>query len=243
MNWVMIFSVLTGFFAICTAIAQSIKDKESDKERMADKNEIIQLQKANNDTLNQINNLQAELILSNKKLVGANERIEQLNVHQLNYLSGGNSFPYIDILKVLDNSNEENISFALNKLGEFPLYNINITYWYPDDFREHRPDGRATIEALDKYNSVRLGDIFQNGSSIFGNMFKIANNGIIKVNFSINSKNGSFSEVLKIYKKDQIICCAYKVNTITNGKSKSKILKQYVDKDFPTNKDGNVDWN
>lgn len=48
MNWVMVFSILTGIFAICTAIAQSRKDKQADDDRLADKTEIIKLQKENN---------------------------------------------------------------------------------------------------------------------------------------------------------------------------------------------------
>lgn len=82
MNWVMLFSVLTGFFAICTAISQSYKDKKSDKDRIIDKNEIIKLQKENNDTLNKTNLLQEEIILSNKNLIEANEQLKSIQKEQ-----------------------------------------------------------------------------------------------------------------------------------------------------------------
>lgn len=104
MNWVMFFSILTGILAICTAIAQSIKEKKDNAERLADKTEIIKLQKENNSKLQEINSLQNQII---------------------NYQSGGDSYPYVDILKILDDKGEENLTLAINKVGKYPLYEVN----------------------------------------------------------------------------------------------------------------------
>ena len=242
MNWVMIFSIIAGFFVICTAIAQSLREKKHDLERLADKNEIIKLQQENNDTLNKINRLQEELILSTKKLNEANERIEALNLHQTNYLTGGNSFGYIDILRILDSNQEELITFAFNKIGEYPMYNVKVSYSNVEDFKVHRPDGRATIEDIKNHAQVTIGVISNNNSYPFGPTFKIKEDGIAKINFIIGSRNGSFSELLRIYRHGKTICCAYQVNGITDGKTKSKILKEHIDKEYPRNKDGQVDW-
>ncbi len=240
----MICSVIIGIFAILTAIAQNFKDKKSDEERLADKNEIIKLQKANNEKLNEINKLQSEIILSNNKLIEANERIENYNKQQLNYQTGADSYGYIDILKILDKNGDDILSFAFNKVGEFPMYNIQVTYWNLEDFKEKRSDGRATVDDLNKYTSVNIGDVFLKANSQpFGETFKISKDGIIKINIHITSKNGSFSEILRISKQGKTICCAYKVNSITDGKSRPKILKEFIAKEFPLDKNGNMEWN
>ena len=271
MNYVMLFSILTGIFAICTAIAQSSKDSKSDKERINDKTEIINLQKGNNQSLQQTNILQKqiitsnlklseaqeflilssqrlteaqnEIIKSNSKLIEANNRIEELNIRQLNYQSGENSFGYIILQSIVDIDGSESYMFGFIKEGEFPMYDVTITSWNLEDFQNPRPDARASISDFQKYNTSKLGDIALGGSRTFGNLFKIPDNQITKFNFSITAKNGQFSQVLRIYKKGKTMASGYRVNTVTDGKTKFKVLKEFVDKNFPLNSDGTMNWN
>lgn len=255
MNWVMFFSVLTGILAICTAISQSYKERKDSEDRLTDKNEIIQLQKSNNDELQKINNLQEEIISSSKKLIEANKRIETLNIEQLNYESGGDSFGYVEVNSILDNNGVENYSLAIGKEGKYPLYNVKVDYFDESDIK--RPSERvkitdssgnfiayrATISDFDYHKTADIGDISQNDTRLFGNFFKIEDNGkIVKINLTISSKNGSFSEILRMRKIGNEFSCAYRVNSITDGKTKSKILKEFVGKNFPRTSDGKIKW-
>ncbi len=238
----MLFSVLTGFLAICTAIAQSLKEKSDSKERLIDKNEIIKLQQQNYDKLDSINNLQTKIINSNSKLIEANERIEALNIEQMHYQIGGDSFPYISIISMLDENEEEVFQFHLTKSGKYPLSNVFIEYWFVDEIKKlSRTDRRATLESMSKHYSEKLGDIESNMS--FGNYFKIQKDGIVKINISITAKNGKFSELLRIHKSGKEISQAYKVSSSITGNLKSKKLIEHIDKSFPLTIKEDKDWN
>lgn len=253
MNWVMFFSILTGIFAICTAISQSYKDRLDSEKRLADKKEIIQLQKGNNSKLEEINNLQRDIIVSNNKLIEANKRIESLNIEQLNYQSGGDSYGYVEIISILDKEGKEKYSLIIANEGKYPLYNVRVDYWNLADIKPSKrakitdADGnfiayRATLNDFDYRKSVDIGDISQYGNQTFGSLFELKDEEMVKINLHINSKNGSFSEMLRIMKKGNKLTLAYIVNTIAQGNTKSKILKEYADKDFPRTSDNKIRW-
>lgn len=243
MNWVMWLSALTGLLAICTAFAQNFKDKKDNDQRIADKDEIIKLQKVNSDKLQEINNLQTQIIISSNKLVEANERIVSLNIELSKYLSGGDSYPFVDAVRFLNEEGKYRFSLMINQVGKYPLYDVKVSYWNPDEIQAMaRPDGIATSEILKRYNNFDVGDISQKGSQSFGHSFTIDEDGVKKINLSIVTKNGSFSEILRISKNGNVFSYAYKVNTVTDGKTKPKVLKKRVDENFPKTPNGEAKW-
>jgi hypothetical protein len=246
-NWVLILAIATGILAIATAIAQGYKDKQDEVDRLKDKNDIIQLQqkninlqKSSIETLKQITALQARLIEANNNLIEANKRIEKLNDKQFDYITGGNSFGYVFVLRILDDLEQDVCFLAFEKKGDNPLYDVQITYWNPDDFLKHREDERAILEDINKYKTFKLGDIFGTGSQMFGIGFKISESQTLKFNLNIHTKNRDFSELLRIHKVRNKNSYAYKVYTVG---TKSHVVLKHVDRDFPVNEKGEIDWN
>lgn len=183
------------------------------------------------DTLSYNKLLDSSRVIINKSIALYNKTIET-SENQLNYISGGNSYGYVSISTIHDGDNP-NILFTFTKVGKFPLYNVEITYWNLDDFKKDSLSSYLTIDKIDKYKNIQLGDFFNRNSKLFGTIFKINNNKIIKINLSISAKNGNFNEQLRICKRKGKILCAYKVNTITTGKKKPKVVLKHYDDDFP----------
>ena len=188
----------------------------------------------NRDEKTQIEN--SALVVENKRLIESNLTISELIK---NNITGGDSYGVITPLILLQN-NQDVYSLYFENKGNFPIHDVNIRYWNPDDFvGKHNSDRRLTSDLLQYYKIATLGNIPANGGQSFGVIFSLKEGTILKLNINISTKNGSFSQLLRILKENGKIYVAIKVNTI--GKN-SKVIFEQVDPDYPKNIDGTANW-
>lgn len=70
-------------------------------------------------------------------------------------------------------------------------------------------------------------------------VFQVKEGEIIKLNISINAKNGSFSQLLRITKRNGKLSVAKRINTIGQN---SKVIFEESDSDFPKDEKGQTTW-
>ncbi|MEO6668292.1 MAG: hypothetical protein ABIN36_02380 [Ferruginibacter sp.] len=127
MNWVMFFSIATGVMGIFTVIAQSMKDRKDDKERLLDKEQIIKLQKESNDTLIKINHLQGELNSSQTKVLELQEKNQEVQSELFNQVLGGNTIDKsYTAFSLIDQATFLPVRVAIKNVSRFekPLFKI-----------------------------------------------------------------------------------------------------------------------
>ncbi|MCD6019626.1 MAG: hypothetical protein K0S53_2747 [Bacteroidetes bacterium] len=176
------------------------------------------------------------LVIENKRLLESNLSLSELIK---NNLTGGDSYGVVSPLAILDNNKEVYFLYFENK-GDFPLYDVIIKYWNPDVIKgKADPDGKASTEVLKYYKTVNCGNIPPKGGQALGSTFDLSDGEFVKFNISINAKNGSFSQLLRVTKKDGKLSIAKRINTIGEG---SRIILEEVGLDFPKDANGQLDW-
>jgi hypothetical protein len=176
------------------------------------------------------------LVIDNKRLLESN-----LNLSELikNNLTGGDSYGVVSPMTILENDKDIHFLYFENK-GDFPMYDVTIKYWNPDEIKGKASlDGRASTEILKYYKTVNCGNIAPKGGQSFGTVFHVKEGEIIKLNISINSKNGSFSQLLRITKRNGKLSVAKRINTIGQN---SKVILEESDSDFPKDEKGQTTW-
>jgi hypothetical protein len=183
---------------------------------------------------------QVGLVQENKELAKRNLDLSQLINKNL---IGGDSYGSVHPLVIMDNNDQMYILYFEN-MGEFPLYDVNVEMWNPDDFKDsERSDWRATLDDFKNRRHFEIGNIPPHGGKSLGQPFKLANGDRVKLNLSIVAKNGLFSELLRIVKIDGAISVAQKVNTVSQkeGIGPETLLNKASEK-FPRDKNGEIQW-
>jgi hypothetical protein len=177
------------------------------------------------------------LIVENKKLVESNLSLSRLINDNL---TGGDSYGVVTPLIISEKTGDMYFLYFENK-GKFPLYDVKITYFDPDEVKKHaNPNGNASLEILKYYNAIDCGNISQGGGRTLGPSFHINEGSNLKLNMIINAKNGSFSQLLRIIKKKGKLYVAKKLNTIGQN---PKVIFEESHPDFPKTNTGEIDWN
>lgn len=154
-------------------------------------------------------------------------------------MTGGDAYGVVSPMTILENDRDVHFLYFENK-GDFPMYDVTIKYWNPDEIKGNAsPDGRASTEILKYYKTESCGNIPPKGGHSFGTIFHVQEGEIIKLNISINAKNGSFSQLLRITRKNGKLCVAKRINTIGQN---SKVIFEESDADFPKDKNGQTAW-
>lgn len=187
----------------------------------------------------EIVNLQNKLNVKSDKLIEVQEEL-------LKYSSGGDSFGEVELLRISDGKDDFYETFYFSNKGEYPLYDVSVTVLDRNQLdldAIKKRDGLATVEDIQKYKTYKLGNIGVNGGTTFNQVFTIPKNLMQDYLFSINTKNGHFSQQLKFIAIDNTLLKATKINTIdTTGKKQIEILVEKVDENFPGVKEGKIDW-
>jgi hypothetical protein len=156
-------------------------------------------------------------------------------------ITGGNSYGDIYPLSLLDGNRTVYVLYFQNR-GEFPMSNVVVKYWDPDKTSNNRTDFRVTLQDLDNYTTISLGNVPPKCGASLGSIFTIENGSTKKINISIDAMNGSFSEQLRILNNDGKIAVARKITTITDGTIPSKAIAEIIDSGFPKDEQGKVSW-
>jgi hypothetical protein len=176
------------------------------------------------------------LVMENKRLLESNLSLSELIK---NNLTGGNSYGIVYPLTILENDKDVHTLYFENK-GNFPMYDVFLKYWNPDVIKEKsRPDGRASAEILEYYKTENLGNIASNGGQSFGTVFDVNEGEIVKFNISIDARNESFSQILRITKRNGKLFIAKRINTTGQN---SKIILEESDQDFPKDTNEQIIW-
>lgn len=192
----------------------------------------------------EIAGLNRDIAISQTELRKKSDEIAELNKSIAATVTGGDSYGAVHPLTVLDEREQEVCMLYFENLGNFPLYDVHIEMFSPDDLLEPRQDGRATIEGFKNRSYFDLGNIPVHGGKSFGNLFKLKNDGEMNLTFSISARNGLFSQRLRIVKIGETITSARKVNTVAQGEgAKPKILLEKASDKFPRDSSGKIQWN
>ena len=233
--------VLGGIGAFRTSRQQT--DVQIELRERADKQAEAQRQLASKSE--EIAALNREIAMSQTELRKKSDEVAELNRMIAATVTGGDSYGVVLPLQILENkkSNEEVYLLSFENKGNYPLYDVHIELFNPDDVdKEHRPDGRATVKDLKIRSHFDLGNIPSHGSQSFGNPFKIKEGEKKKLILSIGARNGSFQQRLIIVKKDSAISFAQKVTKIGQQGEKPKILLETAGDKFPRDVNGAIQW-
>lgn len=179
----------------------------------------------------------------NKALVNENKRLLESNLGLSesikNHLTGGDSFGVVKPTSIVENGKHVYFLCFENK-GTFPMYNVEVSFWNPDEMKKKQASNDlATTEMFKLNKGFYLDTVPSNIAKPFGSIFNINEGELMKLNFFISSKNGSFAQILRMTKRHGKLCVANKVNTIGEN---SKVIFEEISPLYPRNSKGQIDW-
>lgn len=239
MNWVMVFSIMTGIFGICTVIAQNIKEKNDNVDRINDKDEIIKLQKDNTDTLKRINDLQEQLNISQAKFSGSqDENIKllkkntELQAESFNQILGGNKieksymgFTLVDPKNLMplkiEQRNFSRLGLLLKRMAVVSnLFTDKNSIEYPPYYRQYSPNVQIASFLQEVIQYKILTDLASIQSS----------------DFTLNPQNDSYDYIPQT---DYVLNNPVKLTTF-DELNIDKIFSNYIKNDFMIKKSEGV---
>ena len=150
----------------------------------------------------------------------------------INHISGGNSFPYIEIGNV-DPNTDTGVMVAIHE-GEHPLYDVKsriVDLQKFDQFMNNPSFGKIG----DAETNIDIGNLIPSNGTILKS-WKIENIQEQSYNIFFTARNGTFTQSLRLKKINGRWLSASQVK---NGNG---ILHEQVDKNFPVGANGKVNW-
>jgi hypothetical protein len=149
-------------------------------------------------------------------------------------ITGGDSFAYLMPFFI-----ESDNTFQLTIIhhGDYPLYDMSARIV---DLEKFEKITEYTLNEIKKTEqALKIGNLAPNKSSMLGTVTIKGTQ--LKWNIFFSARNGFFSEQLRIVKINGTWKSAIRVDN-TPTKEALKILFEKVDKDFPVNDNGDVEW-
>jgi hypothetical protein len=148
--------------------------------------------------------------------------------------TGGDSFAYLMPFFI---GSDNTFQLTIIHHGDYPLYDMSARIV---DLEKFEKITEYTLNEIKKTEqALKIGNLAPNKSSMLGT-FTIKGTQL-KWNIFFSARNGFFSEHLRIVKINGTWKSAIRVDN-TPTKEALKILFEKVDKDFPVNDNGDVEW-
>jgi hypothetical protein len=180
-----------------------------------------------------------------EKNVALSQENSELNKTITATVTGGDSYCYLYFFP--PKGEQKSCDLMLFTEGEYPLYDVSIKI---EDVKklvnmvlEDKKAGllpyRSLTESKKRFDEtetiINIGNIPPSSSRLLGSI-RIPEGDSISYNINIVTRNGYFTQVVRFH--------------LVNGEWKKamrlmgheKLLKENIDKDFPRNQDGNVEW-
>jgi len=157
-----------------------------------------------------------------------------------NQITGGDSFPILNVSIIKQNNNQLALLTVFNK-GKFPLSAVEIYYCDADFMSQNFPNnnGELSVEMLTHYRTISLPSIKENTTTMTQEAVNVQEGKIVRLSVQLSANSGSFAEELLVAKRDGNLFYAYRINTIGE---KPKILEEYISPNFPTDTNGKINW-
>ncbi len=170
------------------------------------------------------------------------DEIAELNKTIAASITGGDSFCYYS----LTNFGTDSAIASVLPEGNYPLYDVVIRIADVEDLIEVSKNPSLTVEEiLSKDKVLNLGNLSGKQAVLLGTV-KLPHSDNIRYSISITARNGMFGEEIRLKKVKGVWKSAMKVTRINSSgetpDAPDTLLKEFVDPDFPRNKDGQVDW-
>ena len=156
----------------------------------------------------------------------------------LNQITGGNSFCVLET-RIIPSLNESSVMFILRNIGDYPLQNIYISIDNPMRSRllpqtntDHLyiPDFSFKIDYLAEKENMYLGDFIYPNALLKPNIVLVAH---------ISFRKGYYIQLIKLAEIKPKI---YRSATRIEKHSRTPFNYEEVDKLYPRNSKGEVDW-
>ncbi len=182
-----------------------------------------------------------------QKLLDSSSEINQLSKQNIETVTGGDSFCYAFIKASWP-------YFSVVHRGKYPLYDVNIRVVDVEKFETIRPPVSPTAPKLtdDEFQkallgvTINIGTLFPNASimarsSVFpSGAFPFSSSGQQDFDIYFSARNGFWTEKLRWRRiKDKWV---YAMRVERDENKTIKILHQEIEKEFPRNSKGAVDW-
>lgn len=160
-------------------------------------------------------------------------KIEVRTEEMVNHISGGNSFPYLQIAMIDNLSNQGCLMIIHN--GEYPLYDISARVVDLQKFEQIKDNfSLSTLEYTD--TNLNIGNIIPSHATMLQN-WKLESDPIQSYNIFFTARNGSFTQLLRFKKINGLWLSAIKVTNKDNV-----ILYERIDDNYPREISGNISW-
>lgn len=170
-----------------------------------------------------------------KELRAKSDEIAGLNKQIAQSVTGGDSFCNVKFLLGPTNTP----MFLVIHDGEFPLYDVSIRMWDPNDYN-NVPENVSFEELTKKDLNFNLGNLSPHQTRILGRI-QLPDSDKKEFALSIGARNGYVTEIIKLQKLGGEWKGAYRVLK-DEGKGESKILYEQIETGFPLDKNGQVQW-
>lgn len=241
-----------GFFILCTSLllGQEVKHREQSQQEeqreMAFQRHMTQLKEARERL-----RYEQELRAKTEELARKSDEIASLNRTIAGSVTGGDSFVYLSFA-IEPNSN--NASLSLTHRGKYPVFDVSIEIWDADEFddriramglKDHSgPITREQMIALSERKATfSFPTVRPNIAMGVMNRWQLPiDKDRVRYRLAIYARNGIVSQSLNLQRVDGSWSQASRVFKSIPSKSERRLLYEFVNPDFPRNKQGKVVW-
>jgi hypothetical protein len=172
--------------------------------------------------------LQEQLLISNKT-------ITNLAQQSIDTTTGGDSFCYLSI------NNHYPYVVAVHQ-GKYPLYGIVARVVDLTKVNNSKLT-RGEKERIIMGTTVFIGDLTAKSASMKSERFPFSDSGSQDFNIFFSARSGFWDQSLRWRLVDGKWVSALKVERYKDGNRERDLLLERIDKNFPRNEKGEVDWN
>ena len=164
------------------------------------------------------------------------EEIKQKNEFIINYLTGSDSYCYLEPSSQSLEEDSTDPDYAIVHRGEYPLYDASMIVTDLDEMKIRKQRGPLSTKDIEQ---VPLGTlpphqiIYNHGELFLG---KEATRRSYNIQFM--ARNGCWFQNMRFARVDERWCYAIRVTTFQNNKE----LFMHVSGEYPRNNKGDVEW-
>lgn len=177
--------------------------------------------------------VEGSLDVMEKRLERLLEELEKKTKDVIDHVSGGDSFPWIQVAMV-DDATDKGI-LMVNHCGKHPLYDVGVRIVDLNKFT--KVSGNFSLKAMQITDTnINIGNLIS-GYSSMPMEWQVAHTPEQDYNAFFTARNGGFTQSIRMKKVGKEWLTATRVTNMKN-----EVVYEHVDAQFPHDKDGMVSW-
>jgi hypothetical protein len=166
--------------------------------------------------------------------------IAELNRRIASSVTGGDSFCYLSIGSINDQTNVSMLTVVHQ--GEYPLYDVSLDITDLQKFRQVTATGPLTFDQMSSYRTtLQVGNVIPN-SGMTLRPWQLPNSDEQDYNVRIWARNGVASQKIRLRRINGGWKSATQVRKLSADQTDSQLVREQVGPDFPLNDRGEVEW-